>query len=239
MWAKFKAMPVLPKILIVCLVLGVLYAATQRPHPRPQPSPYHEGSFPVNDGGGGDEGRGGRQGTVPDQSQALAQFEAQQTQLIGVMRQCQQEMNAATQQMAQAAVNGYMVNNQPACQQQMPQWISQEAYLETEIYRIKTGDRASSVRQITGIAGPTYGGSSVGGRAASSSDPTDPVDRYDREAVRGTSLYVDESGEQHELATRNYYFRDRASGQIIGSDLPDPPNNGRDYEPLQYAERPQ
>jgi hypothetical protein len=153
--------------------------------------------------------------------------------------QCMAEMNAATQQMTMGAMNGMVVNDRPVCEQYMPQWTAQEACLETEIYRLQTGDTRSSVREITGIPGPDY--SSRGGPSSSyspSNDPSDAVDNWDRQAIRGNSLYTDETGEEHELLTRNYYFRDRASGQLVGSDQADPPNNGRDYERLE-SNRPQ
>jgi hypothetical protein len=133
-----------------------------------------------------------------------------------------------------AAANGMMVNNRPPCEQYMPQWTAQEAYLETEIYRLQTGDTRTSLRDITGIQ--------AGSRASSPSaygsprrDGTDAVDNWDRQAIRGNSLYTDENGRQQELPTRNYHFRDRASGQIIGSDQPYAPNDGRDYEQLQNS----
>jgi hypothetical protein len=68
--------------------------------------------------------------------------------------------------------------------------------------------------------------------SSSDDDGTEAVENATRQGIRGTSLYTDETGETHELPTRNYYFRDRSTGQMIGSDQPYAPNNGRDYEKL-------
>lgn len=225
MWTIVKNIPAVLKVAIVfLLVVLVVVAARPRRHFSTEPFESAQVSYQGHAGSGGS-------GQPQAQSQALAQYQAQQAQLVGRMRQCQVQMNQATQQMAQAAVNGIMVDNRPACEQYMPQWISQEAYLETEIYRIQTGDNHSTVREITGITGPDTSTRSSG---RSSNDGSGAVDRYDREAIRGNSIYVDESGEEHELPTRNYYFRDRSSGRIVGSDSPYAPNDGRDYEQLTY-----
>ena len=217
MWASLKTLPLMAKLGIACMLVVGLYGIGLIGSPAySRPGEYSAASF--HEGSAGEGSRGN------DQSRALAQFKAQQQQLMAQVYQCEAQMNQATQQMQQAAINGMMVNNRPQCEQYMPQWISQEAYLETEIYRIQTGDHTSTVRQITGITGPTNSTPSAGG------SDTDPVDNYDRQAIRGNSLYTDESGQVHELPTRPYYFRDRSSGQIIGSDSPNPPNDGRDYE---------
>ncbi len=241
MWKAIKAWPVWLKVAVGVLILGGIYRLGTLPN--------HDRNF----GGSGAESEerqagvtaDGSIGSQPERSpedggqQRLAQFQAQQSQLMAQVYQCEQEMTRATQQMAQAAMNGMMANNRPQCEQFMPQWTAQEAYLETEIYRIKTGDTHSTVREITGIAADAGGGSRTeGSGGARSGDGTGAVEDWDRGAIRGTSLYVDESGESHELATRPYYFRDRSSGQMIGSDQPTPPNNGRDYEELQLSNQP-
>jgi hypothetical protein len=225
MGARFKAIPLFAKLFVALLIVVTVYQfshAIGASHRRTGSS-----SLPGFDRQGSEDVASdtAEQRVEANANQALAQFKAQQQQLMSRVYQCEAEMNQATQQMAQAAINGQMMNNRPQCEQYMPQWTAQEAYLETEIYRIQTGDHRSSVREITGITGPTPdrpGTTSDGG--------TNAVENWDRQAIRGNSLYVDESGQQHELPTRNYYFRDRASGQIIGSDSPNPPNDGRDYE---------
>lgn len=224
MWSTLKAMPVVPKFLIACLLIGGLFSAA---HTRrggfSNASPLSDDSYRTG-GPGFDAGR---------QSAELAQFQSQQAQLMAQVNQCEAQMTKATNRMREAAIQGGFYDGRPECEQYMPQWTAQESYLETEIYRIQTGDRSSSVCQVTGIQGQACnpGGGPASSRA-SSDDGTGAVENWDRQAVRGNSLYTDEDGEQHDLPTQPYYFRDRASGQYIGSTSPNPPNDGRDYESL-------
>jgi len=228
MGARFKAIPLFAKLFVAFLMLATIYqfSGTNRRTGSPSMTPTRF-DRQGNDLGRQENAEEGDEANTSQANQALAQFKAQQQQLMSRVYQCESEMNQATQQMAQAAINGQMTNNRPQCEQYMPQWTAQEAYLETEIYRIQTGDHRSSVREITGITGPT-----PDRPGTTSNDGTNAVDNWDRQAIRGNSLYVDESGQQHELPTRNAYFRDRASGQIIGSDSSNPPNDGHDYEVL-------
>lgn len=221
MWSTLKAMPIVPKVLIACVLAGGLYSAAHS-----QRSGYAgsssiaEASYQSRSGAG-------------DQSAALAQFQSQQAQLLVQVRQCQAQMTEATNRMRDAAIRGQFYNARPQCEQSMPQWIAQESYLETEIYRIQTGDHSSSVCQVTGIQGEACNTGAGASRASGSTDDgTGAVENWDRQAIRGNSIYTDEDGEQHELPTQPYYFRDRSSGQYIGSTSPNPPNDGRDYEVL-------
>lgn len=232
MWPKIKAMPVLPKMLIAFFILVLAYGAFHR-----KPAYRSQGvdccAPPDQGGGGGDFGPDARpvgSSEANARSQMLASYRAQQAQLMARARDCEQQMNEATRQQAMAAMNGQMDNARPACEAAMPQMIAQEAFLETEIYKLQGGDPNATVREVSGIAPPQYGGSSYSSGSPASGSSTDPVDTWDRQAIRGNSLYTDETGEQHELPTRPYYFRDRASGELVGSDSPTPPYNGRDYE---------
>jgi len=234
MWSKFKALPVVPKVLIIVLVLGTLYIVGKGSQHRP-----YSGSMPYASDVDGDFRQASsesRSGGSANQ-QALAQFQAEQAQLQGQVAQCEQQMTAATNQQAAAAMNGQFYNRRPACEAQMPAYIARESYLETEIYRLQTGDTHSSMTDITGVQvgrrgdTPSYRGGS--------SDGTGAVEDWDRGAIRGNSMYQDEDGQQHELATQDYYYRDRSSGQIIGSNQSEPPNDGRDYERFQPAGQPQ
>lgn len=225
MWSTLKAMPVVPKVLIACLLMGGLYAAGHSHRSGfSSSSPFTGASDRTGSGAG-------------DQSAALAQFQSQQAQLMAQVNQCEAQMTEATNRMRDAAIQGQFYNARPQCEQSMPQWIAQESYLETEIYRIQTGDRSSSVCQVTGIQGEACNPSAgrAGGRGSSTDDGTGAVENWDRAHMRETTIYTDESGEEHELATRPYYFRDKSSGQFIGSDSPNPPNDGRDYEVLTGA----
>ena len=64
----------------------------------------------------------------------------------------------------------------------------------------------------------------VSNQRASGSLPRASMTRYRRNRP---------SRREHELPTRDYYYRDRNSGQFVGSDSPNPPDNSHDYEPLQ------
>jgi hypothetical protein len=243
MLKTFKALPTWAKVLICLLVVGTLYRMTHiyhGPTNHYQQADYRQtgsdssADFDTNDNNniGRDTGRGSPAYRGESQApQQLAQFKAQQQQIQAQVQQCEQQMTQATNQMAAAAMQGGMYNSRPQCESMMPQWVSQEAYVETEIYRLQTGDRTSSLRQVTGIAPPDYstGDANTGGRV-NSDRAAGIVDRWDRGAIRGTSMYTDESGEQHELPTRNYYFRDKATGQMVGSDSPNRPNNQQDFE---------
>lgn len=235
MWSRFKALPLFPKVLIIVLVLTVLYKAGGDSYQRTASGFTREAA--------GDSEAFGRPSDAParDDSgsrQALTRFQSEQAQLQARVAQCESEMTEATNRQAAAAMNGVLFRQPPPCEAQMPAYIAREAYLETEIYRLKTGDRTSSMQQITGVQ--------VGARddrrssaPSRSGDGTEAVEDWDRSAIRGTSIYADEDGRQHELPTRDYYYRDRSSGSLIGSDQPTPPNDGRDYEQFQPASRPQ
>lgn len=221
MWSTLKAMPIVPKVLIAFLLVGGLYsAAHSQRRGYAGASSMTEASYRSGSGAG-------------DQSAALAQFQSQQAQLLVQVRACQAQMTEATNRMRDAAIQGQFYNARPQCEQYMPQWIAQESYLETEIYRIQTGDRSSTVCQVTGIQGEACNtGAGASRSGGSSDDGTGAVENWDRQAIRGNSIYTDEDGEQHELPTEPYYFRDRSTGEYIGSDSPNPPNDGRDYEVL-------
>jgi hypothetical protein len=243
MWKTIQAMPVLLKVFMVLLVLGSVVTLARLNHRRARvyrPVDFRDAGERGGDGSS-DAPAGREQGRAPGPSrhdvsdeagQQLATFKAQQAQLMAKVYQCERQMTQATNEMGAAAMRGQMVNNRPPCEQYMPQWTAQEAYLETEIYRIQTGDRTTSLRTITGIQGDS-GSTSRPSRGPDSDDGTRAVEDWDRGAIRGTSIYTDGDGGRHELPTRPYYFRDRASGQIIGSDQSSAPNDGRDYEQLQ------
>lgn len=241
MWSTIKAMPVLPKILIGCLLLVLIAKAAQG---RRTPHPIYDGPTPVPERSGwesnqgrSDEGRGNGRGIAQtdQRAQMLAQFRTQQEQLQVQVRQCMADMQQAANQMAMNAMNGQMPGAGAPCEQAMPQWTAQEAYLETEIYRLQTGDNKTDMWGVTGVQRPQYGPSYTPSESRGSSGDSgeQAVNRWDRQYIRGNSLYTDETGEEHELPTYKYYFRDRVSGQMIGSDSSDVPNNGRDYEVIE------
>lgn len=245
MRAALKSIPLLSRILLGSLFISGLYGLSHR-HPtqrvdisRQAPSQNWErqaaaSEYPGLDGASSRLGSGDGEQAQQD----LVLFKAQQAQLQQSVQACMADMNQAAHRMALAAMNGQLAGQAP-CAQSMPQWTAEEAYLETEIYRLQTGDTRSTVRQITGVQMGFAGeGASPSHRPSSLENDggIDAVERYDRQAVRGTSLYREEDGTPHELPTQSYYFRDRSSGQIISSNLPEPPSNGRDYDPVNSQE---
>ncbi|HXN46746.1 MAG TPA: hypothetical protein VN893_08900 [Bryobacteraceae bacterium] len=226
--ASWKTMPLFPKILIVVLALGVIYRVSNHhdsdhvrydpaPSPDPGPAPRPE----------------------PDASDLLARYQAQYNQVSAQANQCVQELQAYQAQMAAGAMNGAMPGPGPACQQNLPQITVQLALLQTYITRLQTGNPRITVCEANaglqgcqGLEASSHSSSSY----SAPDDGTETVERSTRQGIRGTTLYTDANGEQHELPTRDYYYRDRNTGQFVGSDSPNPPDNGRDYEPLQ-AER--
>ncbi len=238
MFKAFKALPLLPKVLIGFVLLMGVYGLSHRRHAQP-----FGDSGSMDDQGPGERGeypspnmRGVAQRPSGDEaeqaSEYLERFKNEQAQVQAQTQACMAQMQQATNQMASAAMNGQMMNNRPACEQAMPQLVAQEAYLETEIYRLQSGDKHSTLQQITGVQTGPSGNGYYRPSGPGNDGGIGAVDKYDRQAIRGTSLYSDENGEQHELQTAPYYYRDRSSGQMVPSNQPQPPNDGRDYETL-------
>jgi hypothetical protein len=238
MWTKLKALPVLPKILLSFVVVMVLYGIGHSHHARTfDTSSFDEStadrSSRSQDGGEqvrGEQTGGERQEVSDQRSQLLAQFQAQHAQVMAEANQCMAQLQETSNQNAQAAMNGMAFSAGPACQQNMAQWTAQAAYLETEIYKLQGGDQNASVRQVSGIAADSGTPSSY--YRPDADDGTAAVERTTREGIRGHSLYTDEDGKQYELDTQPYYYRNRTSGQLVGSEQPNPPNDGRDYEQM-------
>jgi hypothetical protein len=145
-----------------------------------------------------------------------------------------EQSTRATNEMGAAAVNGVIMNNRPPCEQYVNQWAMQLNVVNTEIYRLKTGDTHSSFNQLNGVSPSSGGGGapSYYQPTTSSDDGTHAVDNWDRGAIRGTSMYKDENGEEKELPTADYYYHDLETGQYVPSDSSTAPNDGHDYEPM-------
>lgn len=154
----------------------------------------------------------------------LEQYKAEYAQLAAGFEVCRLQMQQFNLQQALAAANGYLLP-QPACFGRMQANLQRYAFLEMRIYRLATGDnRTASSTLVPNFSAPSAG---VAGGA---SQPANQGGGFAMQAIRGNSLYTDESGAQHELPTRNFYFRDRASGTIVGSDSADLPDVNHDYE---------
>ncbi len=216
--ASWKTMPVFPKILIVVLALGVIYRVTVK-HPDSDSVRYDPAPRPE-----------------PDNGDLLARYQAQYNQVSAQANQCAQELQAYQAQMAADAMNGTMPGAGPACQQSLPNLTVQLALLQTYMTRLQTGNPRITVCEANaGLQGCQ--GLEASSHASSSyshpDDGTETVERSTRQGIRGATIYTDANGEEHELPTRDYYYRDRNTGQFVGTGSPNPPNNGGDYEPLQ------
>ena len=157
MWPKLKAMPMFAKIVLGSIFVLFVYVTTRsEPKPLEQsevvPGAVRGGSsFEQNARGGGD-----RTANEEEQrDQLLRQLEAQDQQLIGTFQQCQAEVTQQQNQTAAMLMNGgtSMMGELP-CQRQMEQIAAQVAFVETEIYRLKSGDWRSTLFQIQGIPQP-------------------------------------------------------------------------------------
>lgn len=234
--AGLKNMPVLPKILAALLVFWVVYKIGATRHATEGSSSYTPSPVEERRTGGSDEGRQAA-AQSGGSSRALAQYEGQLSQLMAQVNRCVQETNAFLGQQAQAAANGQFLTNEPVCNQYMPQWTAQAAVLVTYITRIKTGNMHLTVCEanagLRGCEGLEASAPPSASPSEPSDDGTEAVERTTRQGIRGSTIYTDGAGEQHELPTREYYYRDRASGQLVGSDSPNPPDNVHDYEQLQ------
>ena len=245
MWSTLKAIPVLPKIILGSLLLLVVFGLSHRRHynatsynfepststvsAAERPSAYRSQSARSS--------AAYEQSSEADATQSqLAQFQAEHADLSAKAQQCMAASDQARNQMNMAMMQGQgMINNQPSCLQNMPQWFQRITFLEAAIYQLQTGDRTTSVRGIVGIPEAQSGGSE-----ASYYRPSSPsndggigaVERWDREANRETSLYNEPDGTEHELPTAPYYYRNPNSGQILPSNSPNPPNDGRYWDPM-------
>jgi hypothetical protein len=157
----------------------------------------------------------------------LAALQAQHQQIMALANDCELQINQNMARVAQGAMNGEFVQGEPPCEQNMAMWTAQAAVLEKNIYQLQTGARASATDFVVmpgSSASPSSGGGDHGLGA---------VERYDEQAIQGNGHYIDGNGDDHVLPLASYYFRDRASGRIVSSDLSDLPSDGNDWERLE------
>jgi hypothetical protein len=236
MLSAFKRLPVLAKILIVFVPLSVIYglARDSRSHHASYTSSYDTAS--ATETPASEDRRQGSETSGADR-RLVAQYQAEYDDLSARAAQCTVEIQRFQSQMAMAAANGYPLPPDPPCEQQGAAWTARMAFLHAEIAKAQGADRHASVRELNGM--PEYSPSaSPSSRRASSSDGGDDgayggaTGRHDIQGIRGNSYYRSENGQTYELATMPYYYRDRATGQMIGSESSESPDNLRDYEQL-------
>ena len=233
--ARLKALPVGAKIILGLLVIGVLYgAAHQNPHPYPPNGPYGPYNSPSGQ-------------NLQDNRSAYAALQAQHTALGQQAMACAQQMQANQANWAAGAMNGQMPVSEPACAQQMPIWVAQMKGLEARMQQMQGGGAGGYSAGSGG--GYSNGGYYAGGGAQpnynhpmddsyihdmerNSDRAIDAADRYDRNAIRGTSMYTNADGQQVEMPTENYYNRNEQTGQYVGSDNNTVPNDTSTYTPV-------
>jgi len=218
MWAKLKALPLRVKIIaiVVFLALGWLYKRNETHSSSSsvsRPSYSRPAEAASRNSGSVDSGSA-------DSSHVLAQLQTQLNQMNAENAQCY----AQIQQMNPSSYAA------PPCEAQMQWRTAQIAKVQAEVYRLQTGANVEPVDFALMGSGSASGGSGSG----SSDDGSNAVNRYSREAVLGQSHYRDDEGNEYQLTNRAYYFRDRASGNIVGSDFSAPPDNQHDWELLTY-----
>jgi len=226
-----KSMPVFPKILLAVLVLWVVYRVGVSHHSTDHTYPPQGGDAvtPAREPESAPESAPAPRPGGPATAGQLDRYQSQLAQLQAQMSDCDRQDTAFFQRTMASGTMGAP----PACDQYKPQRIAQLALLVTYITRLQTGNMHITVCQANvGLAGCESLEASASSHSSGSDEGTSAADDFDRGYIRGHSIYKDENGEEHELPTRNYYFRDRASGELIGSDQPSPPNNTRNYEQL-------
>lgn len=227
---KLKAMPAFFKVMLGLTFLFFAYAiARNGPGPIPNSASSSGGAVfePQAERASLDEDTKGR---------LIAKYEAQMAQISAAVQKCHDDSVAAAQQ---AALNG-MMPMESECTQHYPQWISQQALLQTYVARLKSGNMNMTVCEANaGMSGcqgleASAPPSSYGERGTSSNGDreTEATDNWDRGAIRGTSIYVDRYGQKHELATAPYYFEDTVHGTYVPSNSPNPPDNTENYVPM-------
>lgn len=237
-WSGFKAMPVLPKAVIVCTVSMFIYAAGRGVNPSPSPSPIpspapvgpHAGQFGQN--------RFKPQGANSAQSQQLTQLWAQHEKLANWARQCMADMNRVAADNPRRAANGQMPIQAP-CSQSMYQATAQIALLETEISQLQ--GQSGSVCGITGYCPSSSSSATVAGTGSASyynpnyNSGEEKVEQASREGILGQCLYNSADGDQAQLSCEggDHYWQNVEHGGFNNS--PDPPNNGYDYRRFDYS----
>jgi len=250
MWEKLKALPMFVKVIIGFFVginaIGLVFMAiapnpspSPNPNPNPQPpqnqgqqvvypngyNPQQEVNPPTPNNGGGQGGE-------------LANYKLQLAKVTAAGNDCIQQLQQFQQQEQQAAISsgGMSMGNvmEPACEQNMNQWIYQGLILQTRITRLETGNPNITVCQanpgVRGCEGVQL--ASGAGSSSSGGGNSDDAGRYDRQAIRGNTIYTDEEGGTHELPTASYYFKDKVTGEFVASQYPTPPNNTHTYEQM-------
>ena len=228
MWASIKKLPLRVKIIgiLVLAGLGGIYKQLSEPHSH----------------------SGGTYASYSDASSSRQDSEAssaspssgQRDSREDVLAKLQKEYDSLTNQNAECTAQLQQMNpgnfGPPPCEAQMQWNTPQIAKLEAEITRLKTGANVQPIDFVLmGSGSPSSSGGAASGEGAPSGDHgSDAVNRHSREGILGQSKYTDSQGKEYQLPNRPYYFKDRASGRIEGSDTSEQPDYQHDWEQLTY-----
>jgi hypothetical protein len=220
-----KKFPLIAKILVGLVVLVGIGAIISQNRHHSSYSPSYSSSSTGTANGGEIRTAATHRSSGDKKGRLLAQYQAQYNQLNSQMTQCYQQMQALI------ATGGA-----PPCEQYMGMWTAELAVAQTNVYRIQTGNYQATILEVTGVqVTPSSSGGLVKSSDVSGSD--NGVGDWDRAELHGTSLYTDENGEQHELATANYYYRNKTTGDMVPTNTETPPDYQHDWEEMQPVTR--
>jgi hypothetical protein len=221
MWKTIPKTPLLVKILIglvLVVTVGRKFSSNEH-HSNPSTASV------TGIANGGEIRTASARRSTDNRGRLLAQYQAQENQLQLRMSQCYAQMQ-------QLIATG----GAPPCEQSMGMWTAELAVAQTNVYRIQTGNYQATVEQVTGVqVTPSSSGGLVRSSDVSGSD--NGVGDWDRAELHGTSLYTDANGEEHELATANYYYRNKATGDMVASETENPPDYQHDWEEMRPVSR--
>jgi hypothetical protein len=157
------------------------------------------------------------------QAYTLQDYENDHDMLQRQAAQCEVQTSRHNAVSARVAQQGIMPPPPPPCTADIPRLIAGLAQDEAMIFNLThPGAHASPCNFVVNGCGAVRYGSN--GNDNSRTD-------FDRDVIRGNSIYLDEDGGEHELPRHPYVYRNRNTGQIFGGEQP-PPNNGTDWEML-------
>ena len=226
MWARIKALPLRVKIIAVVVLVG-LGGIYKNVFDRPSHSGGSYSSYQEPNASSPDA----PEPSAPPSSSPTASTQSTSEDASEVLAKLQSQYDLLSSQNAQCAAQIQQMNPgnfaPPACEAQMQWNTAQIAKLEAEIYRLKTGANVQPIDfALMGSSAPSSGRGAATGN--------DPIPRYSREGILGQSKYTDSEGNEYQRPNRPFYYKDRASGRIVGTDISEPPDNEHDWEQLTY-----
>jgi hypothetical protein len=157
-----------------------------------------------------------------DANNQLAQLQAQKIQLNGLLAQCVQITVGAQQAAALGIAPPPSQMTPQYCDQMTPQWYAQLATVEAQMNRLQ--GIASDPCSVSGACNSPGSSSGGGSQSSSSGNGQTPAERYSEQGILGQRHFAgtdgSDVGNDYVLSTQhNYYYRDPASGNIVGTDV--------------------